>query len=344
MEGVTSMRRFLACVALVSSTVFCGSPALAAEPDWITRVFPERTHDFGIVARGSQVRYTFPVINRTDMEVRIVDWKTKCGCTNVRVGSKVIPPGTQTTVEATIDTTRFSGPKASGLTLVLDRPVVTEVDLNMNCFIRADITLSPGLVDFGVVRPSQQAAATALTLNYAGGRPGWEIADMKTQSASVKAVAKELGRTADGRIQWQVTATLEPGLQNGFFRDEISIITNDSPPQTIPISVVANVQGAVSVTPSIINFGPLKPGQSASKVVRVRSSSPFAIKNLSGSQPSLTAAEEKPGSSAEHTVNITLKAPSDLSGPFHAILEVESDLKDEPPAKIKAFATIVTAQ
>ncbi len=86
------------------------------------RVFPERVHDFGVVARGSQVRYTFPVINRTDMEVRILDWKTKCGCTNVRVGSKVIPPGTQTTVEATIDTTRFSGHKASGLTLTSRPP------------------------------------------------------------------------------------------------------------------------------------------------------------------------------------------------------------------------------
>ena len=85
---------------------------LLPSPNGSHRVFPERTHDFGIVARGSQVRYSFPVINRTEMEVRIVDWKTKCGCTNVRVGSKVIPPGTQTTIEATIDTTRFQGHKA----------------------------------------------------------------------------------------------------------------------------------------------------------------------------------------------------------------------------------------
>ena len=111
------MRRFLvwAALVLVTGTFFCGSPARAVQPDWISQVFPERTHDFGVVAKGSQVRYTFPVINRTDMEVRIVEWKTKCGCTDVRVGSKVIPPGTQTTIEATIDTTRFSGPKASGL-------------------------------------------------------------------------------------------------------------------------------------------------------------------------------------------------------------------------------------
>ena len=333
------MRLILVFLALLVNPGFSSALAQAGAPDWVARVFPERDHDFGIVARGSQVRYSFPVVNRTDLEVRIVNWKTKCGCTNVRVGSKVIPPGTQTTVEATIDTTRFVGHKASGLTLVLDRPFVTEVDLNMNCFIRTDITLTPGLVDFGIVRPSDKPATSILTLNYAGGHSNWEIVDMKTRSARVKSIAREIGHSADGRIQWQLTTTLEPGLPTGFFRDEISVITNDSPPQTIPISVVASIQSAVSASPSIINFGLLKPGQSASKVVRVRASVPFAITKLSGSQPALEGVEEKPGASADHLVNVILKAP-EVAGPFHAVLEVESDVKDEPPAKIKAFATI----
>jgi len=121
------------------------------------------------------------------------------------------------------------------------------------------------------------------------------------------------------------------------------LITNDTPPQSIPISVVANVQSAaVAVSPSIINFGPLKPGQSVSKAVRLRSASPFSITRLSGSEPALEAAEENTGSASDHTINVTFKAP-DTSGPFHAVLKVESDMKDEPPAQIKTFATIVTS-
>ena len=38
-----------------------------------------------------------------------------------------------------------------------------------------------------------------LTLNYAGGRPNWEIADMKTQSAKVKAVARSLAAPPTAR-------------------------------------------------------------------------------------------------------------------------------------------------
>ena len=336
------MRRFLVWVALASCLAQSFAAGSAAEPAWVALAFPERAHEFGVVARGSLVRYAFPIVNRTEYEIRIVTWKTKCGCTNVRVGSRVIPPGTQTTVEATIDTTRFQGPKASGLTLIIDRPEMTEVDLNMNCFIRADIMMAPGALDFGVVRRADKPATAALTFTYSGGRSNWEIADMKTQTAGVKALAKEVARTADGRIQWSVSATLQTGLATGYFKDEITLITNDTPPQTIPISVVAQVQSAVSVSPSIINFGALKPGQSTSKVVRVRSASPFSITKLSGSEPSLEAVEQTTGAAADHTVNITLKAP-DSSGPFHAILTVESDVKDEPPAQIKAFATVATS-
>ena len=97
---------------------------------------------------------------------------------------------------------------------------------------------------------------------------------MKTQSAKVKAVAERTGGSAGGLVQWTVTATLQPSITNGYFKDEITLITNDSPPQMIPISVIALVQSAVSVTPSIINFGPIRAGQSVTKVVHVRSSAP----------------------------------------------------------------------
>src|SRR5262249_32385112 len=153
----------------------------------------------------------FPVINRTNSEIRIAEWRPKCGCTDVKVGSRVIPPGTQTTVEATIDTTRFQGYKSSGLTLVLDRPVSVQLDLNLTCFIRGEVALTPGQLDFGTVRPNGTLPSVALTITYAGGRGGWEIADMKTQSALVKAVAKELDRPASGQVRWLVTATLQPG-------------------------------------------------------------------------------------------------------------------------------------
>jgi hypothetical protein len=310
--------------------------------DWISSVFPERAFDFGNVARGSQVRHSFPVVNRTNSDVHIVDWRTKCGCTNVKVGARLIPPGTQTTIEATIDTTRFQGFKASGLTLVIDRPNSIEIDLNLTCFIRTDVELTPGLIDFGTVRRSDKLPSAALTLTYHGGKPGWEIVQMKTQSVKVRAVAERLNRTGGGLNQWTVTATLQPDLTNGYFKDEITLVTNDSPPQSIPISVVANIHSAVRVTPSIVNFGPVRSGQSVSKTVHVRSSSPFTITKLEADRADLAVVEQQTGSLPDHAVNVTIQGPAE-PGPFHGVVTIESDLKDEPAAQIKAFATIMPA-
>jgi Protein of unknown function (DUF1573) len=333
------MRSYLLILSLFAG-FSTGTRARAS--DWIASVFPDRTHDFGNVARGSQVRHSFPVVNRSNSEVHIASWRPKCGCTDVKVGARAIPPGTQTTIEATIDTTRFQGRKDSGLTLIIDRPTYVEVDLNLTCFIRGEVTLSPGQIDFGTVRRSEKLPSAVLTLTYNGGRAGWEIAEMKTQSAKVKAVAQRLNQTAGGLVQWTISATLQPSITNGYFKDEITLITNDTPAQTIPISVVANVQSAVSVTPSIINFGPIRAGQSVTKAVYVRSSAPFSLTKLEGDRAELRAVEPQPGSLATHTVNVTIQAPSS-PGPFYGIVSIKSDLKDEPAGQIKTFATVIPA-
>jgi hypothetical protein len=333
------MRLFLGVFTLGLAFASSDAGARARDTGWLAEVFPERIHEFGNVARGSQIRHAFPIVNRTASEVRIVDWRTKCGCTNVRLGARVIPPGTQTTVEATIDTTKFQGYKSTGLTLYVDRPVVDQVDLNMTCFIRGDIVLSPGHFDFGTVRLSPTLPSAALTLTYAGGRPNWDIADMKTQTAKVKAVAREMGRAGDGQIQWLITATLQAGVTTGYFKDEITLVTNDQDRPTIPISVVANLQGALSVSPSILNFGQVRPGQTVSKIVRVRASAPFTLTALEPGRSEIQVAEQNKVAAPDHALTVTFKAPS-TAGPFHGILKISTDLKDEPPAQVKTFANV----
>jgi hypothetical protein len=162
---------------------------------------------------------------------------------------------------------------------------------------------------------------------------------MKTQTAMVKAVAEKLsGSASGGANRWTVTATLQPDVTNGYFKDEITLVTNDSPPQTIPVSIVANLRSAVSVTPSIINFGAIRTGQSVTKAVHVRSDAPFSLTKIEGDRSELTAVEQQAGSVTDHTVNVTIQASATV-GPFHGIVKIESDLKDEPPARIKTFAT-----
>jgi len=328
------MRRIPILLAIWAALI--GRSAVAQ--NWVDTIFPERAFDFGTVARGSKVHHTFRLINLTSQEIHIADWRTKCGCTEVRVGARAIPPGTQTSIDAVIDTTKFLGYKASGLTLVLDRPNFVEIDLNLSCFIRGDIILNPGQADFGAVQRSSRPTLN-LNLSYGGGVPNWGITKMQTRSKHVTAKLQELGRSSEGQMQYALSVNLKPTVSNGYFKDEITLLTNDPSSPTIPVSVTATVQSAIVLSPSIINLGHVKPGAVVKKKVIVRSSQPFKLVNLKASKDELSGTPDPEGARPIHTVDLTFKAPTQ-AGPFNAVLEIETDCKDEPPAKLSTFATV----
>ncbi len=335
-EGVEPMRRRFPLIGLalllVSTTV-----ANAQNANWLEEVFPQRFHDFGTVAKGSKVSHTFKVINTTDQDIHIASVAPKCGCTDVKVRAYLIPPGTQTVIEALIDTTKFQGKKDSGLTLKLDKPVFAEVDLNLTCFIRTDVVVNPGQVDFGTV--SRQSKPTlAINLTYTGGNPNWGITKIQVISPHIKATAQEVARSG-GQVQYVISTTLNPTAEIGFFKDEITLLTNDPTGPAIPISVAAMVQSSVTAAPAILTIGRVKAGESVSKTVLVRSGQPFKVTGLKPTRDELSGKVAE-GQKTMHSVTLTFKAPAE-PGPFNAVMEVQTDLKDEPPLKVAAFATVI---
>ena len=76
------------------------------------------------------------------------------------------------------------------------------------------------------------------------------------------------------------------------------------------------------------------------KTVLVRSAKPFKLTTLKASKNELTATPDPDEARPVHTVSLTFKAPSQ-AGPFNAVFEIATDLKDEPPAKLTTFANIV---
>jgi hypothetical protein len=341
-KGIDAMRidrRLLVCIVL--GGILPAPRVLAQTPAWVDQIFPERFFQFGTVARGSKLRHAFRVVNRLDRTVRIQDYQTKCGCTEVRFGAREIPPGTQTTVEATIDTTRFLGEKKSGLTLVLDQPEYARVDLDLSCVIRGDVWLTPGLVDFGVVSRSGEIKPTvSLTLSYTGGQPNWGITQMRTRTTQVSAKLQERDRSAGGTVQYVLNATLDPQSLHGFFKDEISLTTNDPTVPTIPVSVVAVVQSAVTVSPSPLVIGPVKAGQVVTKTLLVRSNQPFQVTSIDPRSTELSATSPQADAKPVHTITLTFKAPQ-KTGPYHSTVTIATDSKDGAPVELRVFANVV---
>ncbi|MEI7923494.1 MAG: DUF1573 domain-containing protein [Planctomycetota bacterium] len=334
------MRRLerFAVLAGLAISVFLSETRPSSAQEWIPTVFPDKTYDFGTVAKGSKLRHSFKVVNSTDKEIHISGYRTKCGCTEVKIGADTIPPGTQTTIEATLDTTKFQGVKASGLTLIVDRPSFTEIDLNMNCFIRGDVLLTPGQVDFGQVTRTD-GPSQVLTFQYLGGNPDFKITGSHHISPRLKVRVTEQNRSV-GQVNYQLNATLTADSKLGFYKDQITLKTNDPASPEIPIFVTAQIQGLLTASPSVLNLGTVAKGASVQKTVIIKSDKPFKLTETKSSKGEVSA---KPNSATANqsvqTLTITYKAPAQ-AGPDHAILELTSDISNEPPAKVNFFATV----
>ncbi len=324
-------------IVLTAALVFSSLDAQAADLN-VASVFPDRTHDFGTVARGSQLRHRFRIVNTTGQELRIAETRTKCGCTEVKLGAKVIPARAESYVDAVLDTTKFLGPKKSGLTLIIDRPVFSEVDLNLNCFIRGDILVNPGQVEFGNV-PHGKSTSRVLTLEYQGVAAGWQITGMNTISSAISAKLDPPVRTTGGGLQYSLTATLNPSAPVGFLKEEIELITNDPNSPRIPLSVSGNVQAAVTVSPATMLLGTLKPSAEVNKKVLLKASKPFKIVSLKARQGEITGKSSSDDAKTLHEVTLTFKSPAKIGG-CNAVLEIQTDLEDEPPATVSVFGQI----
>ncbi len=310
--------------------------------EWVEAVFPERSHNFGTVAKGSVLRQHFKIMNRTNREVRISGWKPMCGCTDVNLGAQAIPPGAQTTLEVVFDTTKFSGYKATGLTLYLDQPSTRTVDYSLTAFIQDEIEVSPGVLDFGDLKRGA-TAEKVVTLRYRGNQKDWRVIDMRHANSSLTAELQEVPRSGKDGVEYRLVARLDPNrLRNGNFRDQVTLVTNDEQRKTIPLSVVARVSSEVALSPAVLNLGSVRAGQRVERTVLLRGSTPFRVMETKAVEGAIAVSGEAADTSRPlHQIKVAIETPPSTTGAYHAILEIETDHPDEPPVRLTAFATVV---
>src|SRR5207253_790301 len=100
--------------AVLSLLILAGfhGPATAQTTAWADRLFAgDLVHDFGIVPRGTQLKYTFNMTNIYKVPLEISDISVGCNCVTVKESTKLVSPGESATLSINMDGTRFTGPK-----------------------------------------------------------------------------------------------------------------------------------------------------------------------------------------------------------------------------------------
>ena len=291
---------------LAALLIVMALPVLALA-DWASDMFKDTSHNFGMVARGADTRFSFVFTNKYQEDVVIESVQSTCRCTQPSFQKRVIKTWETGQIDIQLDTRNFYGRKDATVTVRFSKPYYAEVQLHSFCFIRTDVYVEPGIVAFGTVQQGQPRTAR-FRVNYAGRTywQSWAIRDIQSESAFYKATLQEVQRDYN-YVSYDITLTLKENAPEGYLNDFIDIISNDPNPtnQHCPVPVSGYIIPSVAVKPSPLAFGTVKAGESVTKTVVLSGQSQFKITEFGTSNDAVSAKISEAQKSV-HVIPVTI--------------------------------------
>ncbi|NIP85478.1 MAG: DUF1573 domain-containing protein, partial [Planctomycetales bacterium] len=250
---------------------------LATAQDWAVKMFDKLEHDFGDVAKGAATEYRFQIKNLylEDMQIRSV--RASCGCTTPSITRKLLKSGETSELVAKFNTDRFEGQHGATLTVRFAPPFPAEVRLQVKGYVRRDVVIHPGRIEFGSV-DAEENVEKRVHVYYAG-RDSWELVDVRSRNEHFAVELIPQKRQA-GRVNYELIFRLKPGAPPGYINDRLTLVTNDAQRQFIPLHVEGNVTAPLTISPVSLQLGVVRPGESVTKQIVVRGKAPFAVTKI----------------------------------------------------------------
>jgi len=321
------------------------TPLPAQDASWAEKMFDKLEHNFGVVARGADTRYRLTITNRYVETIHISNVRTSCGCTAAKPSQDTLRSRETAYLEITMDTRKFTHQKDSAVTVVFDQPTYAEVRIPVHVYIRTDVVLTPGAVEFGAV-PTGAEQTRNIAVSYAG-RQNWTVRDVISKNPNLNVKIKETGR-ADGRVNYDLQVSLKSGTPVGVLRDQVTLVTDDASNPYIPVLVEARVEAEFTVSPQVVSFGVLKPGQKKTVNVVIRGKKPFSIEKIESEKAAGTFEVRLPkDSKIIHVLPLTMVAP-ETPGTVDELFTVTIPGSEEGAAfrvygKVEAPASVQTS-
>ncbi len=308
----------------------------ASAQEWAKKMFSVTEHEFGTVARGSKQEHRFELKNIYKEEIHIVGVESSCGCTTSKISKDTLKTHETSEIVAVFNTRSFLGAKAATLTVKIDKPYYAEVQLTVDGYIRSDVVLDPGLVEFGSVDAGEGGKAK-IQIAYAG-RDEWEIVDVRSANRHFEVELDETYR-GGGRVNYEMTVRLKPDAPVGYILDQLVIITDDSGAKNVSLPVEGQVLSPMTVSPASLFLGVVKPGESVKKRIVVKGKKPFRIISVKCTEPSITIGKPDGESKPLHFLSIEFKGGAE-AGNIVDKIKIETDLGSGICGECVATATV----
>lgn len=306
--------------------------------DWAVKMFDTTSHDFGTLAKGAKAEFRFQVKNIYEEDAHILGVRSSCGCTTPQITRPDIKTYETSEIVAEFNTRDFQGQKSATLTVTFDKPFPAEMQLHITGFIRRDVVLQPGAIDWGTVDLGT-TLEKKLQVSHAG-REDWQIVDAKTADPHFEVEIRDLAR-GGGRVSYELLVRLKPDMPVGYVKDQLILVTNDAQARELPVDMEGRVVPDVTLNPSKLFLGAVQPGQKVSKNLVVRGKKPFKILEIVSDDASFSSFTIDPPKQAKtvHLIPIVFTA-GETPGRIAPKFTVHTDLGQSAALTFTAFAEV----
>lgn len=314
---------------------FAGS---ASAQDWARKMFDETDHDFGVVARGSDTVFKFPIKNIYKEDVVLSSVRSSCGCTTPSLENEVIKTYETGYVVAKFNTRTFTGIHSATLTVSISKPYPAQVQVRVHGNIRGDVVFEPGSIDFGQFDQGSPQEKR-VSVSYAG-RSGWEITDVRSADENLEAELVQRERNG-GRVIYDLVVRARESVPAGYLKSQVVLVTNDGSNPRIPLEIAADVKPELTVAPDTIVLGDIPQGETVTKRLLVRGKRPFQVTSVVCDDDAFTF--EHSGEAADkQIVTLTFTSKGDPRR-LRAPVKIFTDLGETFTATCDVYATVAAA-
>ena len=319
--------------------VLVGAPCFGQ--DWAQKMFKTHRSRLWVRRAGAKVQYRYVFENLYMEDVHISHAYSSCGCTSVRIENPLVKTYEKGAVVTTFNTNSFYGQRGATLTVVIDQPFYAEVQLQDRGYIRTDVEVQPGSVQFGAIDQGMGYKQT-VNVNYTGGRSDWQVVGVKSSNPHITAKAVEVGRS-DGQATYQLDVHVDKNAPAGYLNDHLMLVTNDSAGQQVPVLVEGRVTPGISVSPAALFMGVVQPGQKVTKKLVVTSKKAFRVLAVTCDDKSFHFDISKENAATKlHQIPVTFTAGADM-GKVVKTIKIKTDQGEMTP-ELAAYAVVAAAQ
>lgn len=303
--------------------------------NWADKMFDHASHNFGVVATGAKVEHHFPFTNIYEEDVHVASTRSSCGCTSVKATKQMVKKFETAEIVVSLDTRNFSQRKDSTTTIEFqfEKPIdqgrlrspKVEVRLQTYSYIRQDVVLTPGSVQFGSVREGTPSRKE-VNLSYAGSNT-WRIVAIECENPHLEVQVTETGR-GSGLVKYLIQADLKGDARAAYIREYVTLVTNDDNPNAkrVLIAVEGIVEPAVSVNPSPLSFGIVEPDKPVTKNIVVTADDPFTVVAVTSPDDRFQFVI-RPKANKTQLVRVVF-TPDARRGPFDGKITIQTDISN----------------